>query len=124
MIDVATLRARLPAFASTTKYPDDLVDASIQEALRWVSASFFGAARYDDAILYMSAHLLTLSSAASAGAASAGAVRSVTAGSASVTYNGSIGSNASNFPGLDSTTYGRRYRELVKLIGAARVLCD
>lgn len=121
-IDVDIFRQRLPAFANTTRWPNELVDVKIAEAGRSVSSRFFGT-RYDDALVYMTGHLLTLDGGASAvgGAATAGPVSSVTAGSVTVSYGSSGGSGAGGSSPLDATAYGREYRRIVKSIGGARL---
>lgn len=118
---IEQFRARFPQFVSDTAFPDALIDAVIQEAYRRISPTFFGS-RTDDAWRYLTAHILatTASAAAAASSVSSAGVRSVTAGSVSITYGESSdsGTGAADF---STTNYGQQYEALIKLIGGARL---
>lgn len=111
-VDVASFRTKFPQFASTTVYPNDLVDDRIQEATSQVSEDWFGD-DYDLAIYYLSAHLLVYNSGGSG--VSGAPVSSVTAGSASVTY--AVSAPSSGGSEFDATSFGRRYKYLERSRG-------
>lgn len=120
---IAEFRARFPQFASATTYPDTLIDSVIQEAERRINFTFFGS-RADDAWRYLTAHLLATTGTAAVGASSSMAssgVRSVTAGSVSISYGETSSSSSGSSTRFDSTAYGREYQALIKLLGGARL---
>lgn len=114
-ITLSAFRVRFPQFASVTEYPGALLDSILQEASRSVSIAFFGA-RADDAHAYLAAHLAT-TTIVGAGSGSAAGVKSVSAGSVSITYADAAAGADNDYA---STSYGRAYQRLIKLGGRAR----
>lgn len=104
-LSVAEFRLEFPEFADTSAYSNDYVQRKLDQAARRMDASFFGDVA-DDAQGYMTAHLITINPPT--GSAGGRVVSSVTAGSASVTYESSHTAGR----GLESTGYGRNYLEL------------
>lgn len=112
MATLADFRSRFPELDG---YADALVENVLAEATAELEPTVFES-RIDLAILYFAAHLLT--SAAGVGAAAAAGVKSVTAGSASVTF----GDVAATQTAPGSTAYGRRYLQLVRQNTGAQVI--
>jgi hypothetical protein len=105
VVSTSTIK-ELPSgeFASLT---DGAIQPFIDEATREINATVFGA-RYDDAVKYLAAHLLTTMRGGSKSAS--GAVISETAGPLSRSY--AAPSATVTTDELSSTTYGRRYADI------------
>lgn len=100
-----------PEILVETEDQQDRVTRFIERAKAQVSASVFGS-MYDMAVLYLAAHLITISGAdgARGQAAAAGSISSVQTGDASVSYNSSGAALASHgTTSLYSTAYGQEY---------------
>lgn len=113
-LTVSTFRARFPAFADETAYPDTLIDEVIQEASRRMSLAFFGS-HYDDAQKFLVAHVLEYTTKTRG----AGAVSSMSVGAVSVGY---FAGGLSDNTDLHMTSYGRVYLRYVQMHGGLRVI--
>jgi hypothetical protein len=100
-------------FSSLT---DAVINRFLAEAGREVNASVWGD-RYDDGILYLTAHLLAFAKKGATGAA--GPVTSETAGPLSISYGGAA---TASDAALASTSYGRRYLEIAHTLFGQLVL--
>jgi hypothetical protein len=108
VLTLAEFRLDYPAFADLTAFPDAFVDRALQRAGRRVSEDGFGEL-LNDAHGLLTAHLLEYLSIQRGGGA-----QSVTAGSVSVTFPAAFGVR-----GLEMTSYGKEFIELVNLMGPA-----
>lgn len=108
-ITIQQFRTRYPQWSDSTAYPDAYLDDVIQEASRCVADAFFGN-KADDARLYLSAHILVMTSRGRGEGVAAGA-----AGPASVAYRSAP-------ENLDLTGYGQQFKRLVRVIGAAQAV--
>lgn len=116
---LSTFRARFGQFADATLYTDEALDLVLQEASRSINASFFGA-RADDAHGYLAAHLAlaTLLSNQALAVALSG-VKSISAGTVSVSYGEGAIASASDF---STTPYGQLYLRILRLSGGVRAV--
>lgn len=117
---ISEFRVFFPEFSNATSYPDALVDARLQTALRIISAAYFGA-RASDAQAYLAAHLLAIGPAA--GVVGPGAAMSpveVQDGSTRIRFAES--SSAGLYGSLSRTSYGQIYERMVKLGGGPMVV--
>lgn len=96
----------VPAFADETKYPSLYVQLMLDAAWRRISEEYLDTLA-DDAHVFLTAHLITATSRDRGGG-----VQSVSAGPISVSYFAGYGER-----GLNSTSYGREYLEIVKARG-------
>lgn len=103
-LTVAQFRVQFPEFADIVAYPDTLVDARQQQALRRISTTYFGV-QGNDAHGNLTAHLLIHLAPGRSGGA-----QNVKAGTASVQY-------AMTTKALEQTAYGREYLYLVRING-------
>lgn len=101
--DVQALASEFEALAPTR------INPFIDRAKRRCDASYFGAL-YDDAVLYLAAHLLAQAERGSAGAA--GPVTSKTAGSLSIAYASPAASGVP--PEYAGTQWGVEFYRLVR----------
>ena len=123
-VTATTFKARFTVFSTVA---DAVVDEAITEAERWVSANAYGSRdRADDAIRYLTAHILTLDAQANAAATAAGSgsgpsgpVSSMSGLSASVSY--AVPSSASD-DWFSSTTWGQRFLSIERRVFASRIL--
>lgn len=114
MATVAEFRAKLPQF--TVEQADDLtVQAWLDTAARSLNEDDYGA-DYDDAHIYLTAHLMSMAGIGpEKGAAAMGGLKSFTSGSVSMTKDDKGG-----FLGL--TSFGRLFQPLVQGVrGGPRV---
>jgi len=95
---------------------DAVVEGFIAEAQRDISSTAWGT-RYDDGVLYLSAHLLAVIMGGGVGVS--GPVVSETAGPVSRSYAGPIGLAAES---LATTVYGRRYLQILHTLGLGPVV--
>ena len=118
----ASFRASFPEFASTSDYPDSLVNFWLTLSVELVSTDRFGAS-YEHALGLLTAHNLVMARGnvlASTGSGvpggASGAVASKAVGSVSVSYD-NTGSSVAGAGQYGQTTYGRQYMQLVRLFG-------
>ena len=117
---VSQFRTKFPTFAG-------VADATVQDAIDEASASVdlsWIEADYQPAILYLAAHILTITGAhfdalgtgAIGGVIAAGQVSEAKVGDAMVKLGGASGSGGSGnaASGLSSTPYGQRYLDLLR----------
>jgi len=125
-ITIADFRTRFPQFSADPPFTVDLLDAAIQEAIHRVNADCFRD-RYRDGLLYLAAHILTVTAPqgnATASGGSTGQIASVTAGSASVSYQTQASAVGESHASLRETSFGRLFLDLLRLCGpGARVIC-
>lgn len=124
-VTATTFKARFTVFSAVT---DDVVEDAIDEASRWVSVTAYGSQdRADDAIRYLTGHLLSLdaalngagSTAGSASAGPSGPIASMGGLSASVSY--AIPTNASD-DWFATTAWGRRFLSIERRVFAPRTI--
>lgn len=116
----ASFKALFPEFSSQT---DPRVQLFLDQASRRVDAATFGA-RADDALSYLTAHLLAVANTAGQAATSgaSGPVSSKTVGPLSVSFASNWGSASGSGDNYQATYYGREYLTLVKLAIATPLL--
>lgn len=115
-------RASFPEFASTSDYPDALINFWLTLSVELVSVDRFGAS-YEHALGLLTAHNLVMargnvlaSSGGGVPGGASGAVASKSVGSVSVSYD-NVGAAVVGSGQYGQTTYGRQYMQLVRLFG-------
>jgi hypothetical protein len=103
----ASLRAALPEFAAVT---DNVVQTWLDQAATMMNPDFWGAL-YNNAHVFLAAHLMATMGVVTGVTASAGAVKSKTVGPVSITYE-SAGSTTEGDADLERTKYGRLYKAM------------
>jgi hypothetical protein len=124
-VTVASFRQAFPEFTSE-KYPDDTVTYNLGLSSRLLDPVRWGEL-YDDGILFLTAHNLALTAPAGASAAGGGGI-GVPTGIVSSKAVGPVSKSIDTSVGLDegaglygATSYGRRYYQLLRMIGAGGV---
>lgn len=122
-VTATTFKARFTVFSAVA---DATVETAIEEASRWVNAAAYGTTeRADDAIRYLTGHLLSLdaqlNALTAAGSASGpgGPVSSMATLGASVSYAVPAGAGNEFF---STTPWGLRFLSISKRVFASRVL--
>lgn len=115
-VTVAGVKSKFSEFADTDV---SLVQSCIDAALLNVNECAWGA-RYDLGVLWLSAHLLKVATAASSGGASSGLVTSKSVGDVSVSF--ADGSGSYGDATLGTTPYGVQYLGFRRLIFAPRCI--
>lgn len=111
-IDVAAFRVRFPDFADVVQFPAELITEVLSEATDDLDEDCFGATKIQRARQYYAAHLLAYNT----GGARAKGATSVTAGSASISWDAA----KQNF---EATAYGQRFRFMARMCAGGMVLC-
>lgn len=129
-MDVTQFRKDFPEFADTAKYPNHQVTFWSALGEKTISSDRFGSV-FTTAVQLYTAHNLTLAARAAIaaaaggipGAPSSGLASSKSVGAVSVSYDTSAASVAAKAGDGEfaTTTYGQRYRQLVRLFGAGAV---
>lgn len=116
-VTAAEFRAAFPAFADLVAYSDTYLDLIIQQAARRISSVYFGEL-YEDALGYLTAHLLATFTAAGLAVATGGLTpSSVTAGPVSVSYSGAAAGGNTAGRGLYSgTAYGLEFERILRSV--------
>lgn len=123
-VTLASFRAAFPEFAS---YPDGTVTYNLGLAGRLLSPVRWGEL-YDDGVQFVTAHNLALSPVSATVAGSGGAAIGAPMGIVSAKSVGPISKTIDTSIGLEdgaglygATSYGRRYYQLLTLIGAGGI---
>lgn len=123
-VTLASFRAAFPEFAA---YPDTAVTYNLGLAGRLLSPARWGEL-YDDGVQFVTAHNLALSPDPATVAGTGGAAIGVPTGIVSAKSVGPISKTIDTSIGLEdgaglygATSYGRRYYQLLTLIGAGGI---
>ncbi|MET3409467.1 DUF4054 domain-containing protein [Methylobacterium sp. 1030] len=124
-VTLASFRAAFPEFAA---YPDTAVTYNLGLASRLLSPARWGEL-YDDGVQFVTAHNLALSpNSATVAGSGGGAAIGVPTGIVSAKSVGPISKTIDTSIGLEdgaglygATSYGRRYYQLLTLIGAGGI---
>lgn len=102
---VEDFRARFPEFEADGYVPDEVIQRVLNEASRQVDSTWLEA-DYAAAILYLAAHLLTVSTFAEDSVGQEN-IKSLSIGPLSIAYGEQV-----SFDKLSSTSYGQQFSEL------------
>ena len=121
IVTPAIFRARIPAFADTTKYPDVVIENMIETATCYVVSKNIGPLRDNfrvQAICLMAAHLLTLRDRMAQGgnAGAVGAVASSSVGNVSISMVQPPNQNQYEY-WMNLTGYGAELLRLLAIFG-------
>jgi hypothetical protein len=108
--------ARFPIFDDTTKWPQAMVEAVIVEATNNIDTSWVEA-DYKPAIMYQTAHILSIENAAAGSDPVVGPqtyLASESFAGMSMSYAKVEGGTLSSSEAWGSTSYGRRYLDLLR----------
>jgi hypothetical protein len=110
----AEFLARFPAFG---ELDEDYVTALLTEASRYVDDTWLTQADYTSGALYAAAHLIATDNALEGEAVDTGdrSIQSESWGSMSVSYGKDGSAGGTTLAAFNSTGYGRRFLEIVRL---------
>lgn len=111
-MSIASFRIRFPDFADVVQFPDALVGEVLSEAADDLDPECFGPSKIERAQQYYAAHLLAFQT----GGARAKGASSVSAGSASISWD----TAKMHF---DATPYGQRFQFMARMCTGAQVVC-
>tara|TARA_R110000851_G_scaffold131446_1_gene265602 strand:- start:301 stop:681 length:381 start_codon:yes stop_codon:yes gene_type:complete len=110
-VNVAGFRIRLPEFEDDTEYPEARIQMFLDDTVMDIRAEADWCGRYERAVYYYAAHLLTVgsNSEAGAGGSNVGPTTSKSAGGVSVTKGYVAKDRSDGDDWLISTTYGQQF---------------